>query len=179
MRRIGCFVLGSAVTGGLRMCGALRHCGSPAPSACVAVQARQQGQASAESALVQELQGKLRASEAQVAALQRELELLRQEKDMELTSLRKQHEAALASAAVGRAPSPSLLSPSSYCRGQWFPLLLHHAMVGARFFQDHSRVAVAIVRQGSRPLLHSFCAAGVELVHAAAPAAPPPLRRPC
>ncbi len=61
---------------------------------------RLQASASSESAALLDLQAKLKAAEARITALQRELELAQQEKDMELTSLRKQHEASLAAAAV-------------------------------------------------------------------------------
>jgi hypothetical protein len=49
---------------------------------------------------VVEYQSKLRAAESRVSSLQKEVELVQQEKDMEITSARKQHEASLASAAV-------------------------------------------------------------------------------
>ncbi len=47
-----------------------------------------------------DLQSKLKAAESKIGSLQRELELAQQEKEMELTSLRKQHDAALAAAGV-------------------------------------------------------------------------------
>ena len=56
-------------------------------------QARTHAAATAES--------NLRAAEGKLASLQNELELVQQEKDLEMTSMKKQHDAAVAALQVG------------------------------------------------------------------------------